>query len=98
MIVRSTVDTERGPVVWDGSIDPLRYDRSTHSLAGLKTVPTGAFITCIGKDKRPWLESPSFIGIDCLYEGKIVWFLIDTDAVRDPEKRPFGYDIIRVDD
>lgn len=97
MIVRDSGDVKRCPVVWDGSSDPLRYDAATHSLAGLKEIPTGTYITCIGKDKRPWIQGPSFVGIDCLYEGKIVWFLIDTDSTRDPDKRPFGYDIIRID-
>jgi hypothetical protein len=97
MVVRNMHDVKCAPACWDGSDDPLAYDAKKKALKGLEHIPNGSYLTCIGRNLRPWMNSTTFVGIDCLYEDKVVWFLVDTNETRDLEKSPFGFDLIRID-
>ncbi len=85
------------PAFWNGLPDPLQFDPSSGGLRGLAHFPSESYITCIGNDIRPWMNSPTFVGINCLYKDRIVWFLVDTDASRDEKKNPFGFELIPID-
>jgi hypothetical protein len=96
LIIRNEHDTHCAPAFWDGQPNPLKFNPATGGLRGLNYFPDESYITCIGDDVRPWMNSSTFVGINCLYGDKIVWFLVDTDQSRDTTKRPFGFDLIPI--
>ncbi len=97
MVVRNEFDAHCAPACWDGSDNPLDYDPKKKGLKGLEHIPNGSYLTCIGRNPKPWMNSTTFVGIDCLYEDTVIWFLVDTNEARDLTKSPFGFDLIRVD-
>lgn len=97
MIVRNNHDVNCAPACWDGLPNPLEFDAKNRKLRGLDQIPDGSFLTCIGRNPRQWMNSPTFVGIDCLFNDRVVWFLVDTNEARDEVETPFGYDLIRVD-
>lgn len=97
LIVYNEHFTNCAPAFWDGLPDPLEFNPSTGGLRGLDYFPDESYITCIGDDVRPWMNSPTFVGINCLYKDRIVWFLVDTNQARDESKKPFGFELVPID-
>lgn len=79
------------PAWWDGTPRPL--DRLP---LGLGHFQDDEFLLVIAEDIRIWPGSPTFVGVDCIWQDKKIWFLVDTDADRDLTKRPFGYELTKM--
>lgn len=93
LIVRDP-DSPNAPAYWDGSDDPLTLRRG--GTMGLGHFPDESYITSIATSFKPWMNSYTHTGVNCLWEGRIIWFLVDTNVNRDPIKNPFGYRLIEI--
>lgn len=79
------------PVWWDGdnTKDPLRF--ISGRMPGIGYFTSGEVVIAVNEDRRPWPGNPSFVGVDCVYNDKKVWVLVDTAHGRN--EATFGFSI-----
>lgn len=80
------------PAWWDGDStkDFLRFDRETSTFPGFGHLTSGDVLLVLNEDPRPWPGNPTFVGVDCVFGQRRIWFLVDTSSSR---RTAFGYSL-----